>query len=81
MSQILTKEQICALYRAKNYEELVAFGARVVNKPARIVKHRTLTLDDYGTPEFEAHQNSLLKTPSKPVTQAAVEPDVEEQIF
>jgi hypothetical protein len=76
MATILTKDQICALYGAKNNEELVAYG-RVIKHTEPVAKLRRFTLDDFGTPEFEAYHDRLLKTPSKPAARV-IESEVQE---
>jgi hypothetical protein len=81
MSQILTRQQIAILYGLPaDTKEVYAHGARIKHTVPG-AKRRRFTLDDFGTEEFNAYHDRLLKTPSKPAARAAVEPDVEEQIF
>jgi hypothetical protein len=70
MSTILTKAQIRSLYGVTDPKsEVVAFGARLVNKPTHVLKHRAPTLDDFGTSEYNDRydrQNKLRETPAAP---------------
>jgi hypothetical protein len=79
MATILSKEQIRVLYGTKNNEELVAFG-RSIKHAIPVAKLRRFTLDDFGTPEFEAYHDRLLKTPSKPAARV-IESEVQELTF
>jgi hypothetical protein len=76
----LTKSDILKLYGVKSNEDLVVFGRNVTNivkNPAR----RKLTLDDYGSAEYNEHYDRIRKTPSKPVA-PVIESEVKEiEIF
>lgn len=80
MSQILSKEQIRALYGFKANEEVVAFGARIKRtNPGRTNRRRKLEDMDFGSAEYNAEYDRLLKTPSKPAKlEVVVESDVQE---
>jgi hypothetical protein len=71
----LSQTEIRALYGFAPNQEVIAFGRAVVNKPPKIVKHRTPTLDDYGTAEYNDHcdrRNKLRETPAVTVLESQV---------
>jgi hypothetical protein len=71
----LSPIEIRALYGFASNQEAVVFGARVVNKPTQVVKHRVPTLDDYGTKEYNEYhdrKNKLRETPATPEIRSQV---------
>jgi hypothetical protein len=71
----LTRTEIRSLYGFAPNQEAIVFGARVVNKPTQVIKHRAPTLDDYGTKEYNDYhdrQNKLRETPATPVLESQV---------
>jgi hypothetical protein len=77
MATILTRQQIAVLYGLPaDTKEVYAFGAHIKHTVPG-AKRRKFTLDDYGTPEFDAYYDRLWKTPGKPAVQV-IESEVQE---
>jgi hypothetical protein len=80
MAKILTKEQIEALYKGSPKDEsghVLAFGRSVSTGICkRNRKKRELTLDDFGTPEYDR----MFTRKTAPTAEATLVYQVEEQI-
>jgi hypothetical protein len=78
MSVLLTKEQIRSLYGIIGKGEVVAYG-RAIKHIAPDASHRKIKLADlkFGSPEYNALHDRLMRMKTKPAAQV-VESEVSE---